>query len=157
MITKAQVQAKAREFIGTPFKDQHRVKGKNGGVDCVGVVLLAAEELGISYKDTAEMRGSDYLNYRAGGGGIDANVLEECQKRLIEKPVKNMAAGDVIVMRVPTIPCHCAILTERNGVLYMVHAYNGSGAKKNFVVENILDAQWRRRICGVFSYPGVED
>lgn len=152
MITRAAIQAKAREFIGTPFKDKHRLKGKRGGIDCVGLVLLVAEELGISYSDTQEMRGADYLNYSV--AGLNSYVLTECRARLNEKPVAQMKAGDVLVMRVPDIPCHAGIVTDRNGVLYMVHAYN-TGPKE--VVEHIIDTAWRRRVCGVFSYPGVED
>lgn len=150
MITVQQVQDKAREFIGTPFKDQHRVKGQKGGIDCVGLVLLTAEELGISYADTKEMRGSDYLNYRA--TSLNSFVLTECRKRLIEKPVSKIVAGDVVVMKCPDIPCHCGIISERKGVLYLIHALN-SGEMK--VVEHILDLNWRKKICGAFSYPGV--
>ena len=149
------MQAKAREFIDTPFKDQHRVKGKNGGIDCVGLVLLVAEELGISYKDTAAMRGRDYLNYRT--NSLNSFVLLECKKRLIEKPIMDLQPGDVIVMKLPSIACHVGIVTERAGVHYMVHALN-SGNKKNpgRVTEHILDAKWLHHVCGAFSYPGVE-
>lgn len=153
MTTRAQVQEKAREFIGTPFKDQHRMKGKRGGVDCVGIVLCVAEELGISYTDTQEMRGSDYINYSA--QGLNSFVLTECEKRLIQKPIMQMKAGDVVVMRVPDIPCHAGILAERDGQLYLIHALNAEGVGK--VTEHILDFKWRRRICGVFEYPGIED
>lgn len=153
MTTRAQVIAKAREFAGTPFKDQHRMKGKKGGVDCVGIVLLVAEELGICYNDTQEMKGSDYQNYSA--QGLNSFVLTECRKRLIEKPVMQMKAGDVVVMRVPDIPCHAGILAERDGHLYLIHALNDGPQGK--VTEHILDFKWQRRICGVFEYPGIED
>lgn len=152
MVTRADVQAKAREFIDTPFKDQHRMKGKRGGIDCVGLVLLTAEELEISYVDTEQMRGVDYLNYPS--TGLNSFVLTECKKRLVEKTINDIKPGDVIVMSVPDVACHAGIVTEQKGVLYMIHAYN-SGPQK--VVEHILDVKWRRRICGVFSYPGVED
>lgn len=153
MITRADVQAKAREFLGTPFKDKHRLKGKKGGIDCVGLILLVAEELQISYNDTETMRGADYLNYSL--SGINSFVLTECRKRLIEKPVSSLKAGDVMVMRVPDVPCHAGIATDVGGVLYMIHAYNSGKDPK--VVEHILDQAWRRRISGVFSYPGVEE
>lgn len=150
MTTRKQIQTKAREFIGTPFMDQHRTKGK--GIDCVGLVLLVAEELGIAYADTEEMRGCDYLNYHH--AGLNSFVLTECKKRLIEKPIKDMKPGDVIVMAVPDIPCHCGIVSEFGGYTYMIHALN-SGAMK--VVEHIMDNVWRSRIRGVFEYPGVKD
>lgn len=147
------VVCKAREFLDTPFKDQHRVKGKKGGVDCVGLVLLVAEELGISYNDTKEMRGTDYLNYPH--DGLNSFVLTECRKRLVEKPIKDIRHGDVVVMRVPDIPCHCGIVADRKGILYLIHALNSG--QDGRVVEHILDEKWRRRICGAFEYPGLED
>lgn len=151
MATRKQVQDTARTFAGTPFKDQHRKKGTNGGIDCVGLVLLVAEELGIAYRDTQEMRGADYLNYTP---GLHSFVLDECKRRLVEKPIAEMKAGDVIVLKVDTVASHAAIVTERKGQLYMIHAYNGGLYQ---VTEHIIDFKWRRRICGVFDYPGIED
>jgi cell wall-associated NlpC family hydrolase len=154
MATRAQVQAVARTFIDTPFKDQHRMKGKRGGIDCVGLVLLVAEELGISYTDTAQMRGSDYLNYNP--QSVNSQVLQECTKRLVNKSVKDICPGDIVVMRAgSSIPSHAAIVTAGpGGALYMIHAFNGGPMK---VVEHILDFKWQRRIAGAFSYPGVAD
>lgn len=154
MATRAQVQATARTFAGTPFKDQHRLKGKRGGIDCVGLVLLTAEELGIGYTDTALMRGSDYLNYNP--QSVNSQVLQECVKRLVEKPVKDIRAGDIVVMRAgSSTPSHAAILSSGpDGSLYMIHAYNGGPM---CVTEHILDEKWRRRIAGAFEYPGLED
>jgi cell wall-associated NlpC family hydrolase len=152
MATRSQIQTKAREFIGTPFKSQHRMKGPKGGVDCVGIVLLVAEELGIAYKDTQEMRGLDYINYPI--DGIGGFVLQECNKRLMAKPISQAKPGDVVVMRVPDVPCHAGILTDVGGVRYMVHAFN-SGPEK--VVEHILDFKWERRIVGCFEYPGTTE
>lgn len=150
MSTRQEIQSKAREFLDTPFADQGREK--RNGIDCVGLVLLVAEELGISSKDTTALLGSQYKHYRS--TRIDGYVLAECKKRLVEKPIAKLQAGDVAVFRLPDVPCHAAVIAERSGVLYMIHAYNG-GPKR--VVENILDVKWRKRICGVFSFPGTVD
>lgn len=151
MATRAQVQEAARGFAGTPFKDQHRKKGVNGGIDCVGLVLLVAESLGIAYRDTQEMRGEDYLNYSV---GLHSLVLDECKKRLVEKSLAQMKQGDVIVLRIDGSTTHAAIVTEHKGQVYMIHAYNGG---PRCVTEHIMDFKWRRRIAGVFEYPGIED
>jgi cell wall-associated NlpC family hydrolase len=154
MATRAQVQSVARSFAKTPFKDQHRLKGKRGGIDCVGLVLLTAEELGICYTDTALMRGSDYLNYNP--QSVNSQVLQECTKRLVNKHVKDIRPGDIVVMRAGSSqPSHAAIITAGpGGVLYMIHAYNGGPME---VTEHILDVKWQRRIAGAFEYPGLED
>lgn len=128
------------------------MKGRKGGIDCVGLVLLVAEELGIAYNDTSEMRGKDYMNYPH--DGLNAFVLSECKKRLLEKPVKDIKRGDVVVMRVDGVTCHCGIITEGRGTLNLIHALNSN---RRVVVEHRLDEVWMQRICGAFSYPGVID
>jgi hypothetical protein len=45
MTTRAQVATQARAWIGTPFAHQHRARGV--GVDCVGLVIGVARELGL--------------------------------------------------------------------------------------------------------------
>lgn len=45
--TDEAVAAQAMKWVGTPFAHQGRVRGPAGGVDCVGLPIGVAEELGI--------------------------------------------------------------------------------------------------------------
>lgn len=154
-VTQAQVVAKAREFISTLFAHQGRIKGR--ACDCVGLILMSADELHLKDTSGVLIHGSDNANYSA--QPMSDFVHEECQRRMVEKPVSEMADGDVLTMRVPArdenIPtaaaCHAAICSSVNGVRYIVHAYAPNGK----VVENILDAKWRRRIAGCFRFAEV--
>jgi NlpC/P60 family putative phage cell wall peptidase len=148
MPARADVIAAARAWHGTPFRHQGRIKGK--AIDCVGLVLCVAEELGILDVDGRAILGRDYLNYRA--QPLDSFVHQECERRLIQWDLEAMAPGDVVTMRVPDVPCHVAIISELQGNFGLIHAYSSIGK----VAEHILDEKWRRRICGVFTFPGVE-
>lgn len=145
---RKEVVAKAREFNGTPFQHQGRIKGT--ALDCVGLPLCVAEELGIVDKNGVPLKSRDNLNYSA--QPQDQLVHQECQNRLIQKPIEQMADGDVVTLRVPSIPCHVAIVTLVDGVWHMIHAYTGNRK----CAEHVMDDKWKKRIEGVFSFPGVE-
>jgi len=146
-VTGSQVAAKAREFVGTPFQHQGRRKGR--ALDCVGLPLCVGEELGLLDRNKVPFKGSDNQNYSS--QPLDAFVHDEAKRRLAEKPVEQMQDGDVVILRIPTVPCHAAIACTTNGVRGMIHAYSGNGK----CVEHVMDDKWRKRIAGVFSYPGV--
>lgn len=146
-ITGADVERHARSFVGTPFLHQGRRKGH--GVDCVGLVLCVAEDLGLVDRDGRKFLRADYYDYGMQPAG--RFVHDECAKRLIVKPQSDLTAGDVLSLRVPHLPTHTAIVALRGEALYIIHAYNGAGS----VVEHILSEPWRRRIIGSFTFPGV--
>lgn len=148
MITKAQVVTKAREYLGTKFRHQGRLKGQ--AIDCVGLPLMIAEEFGLWDREGVLIHSRDSVNYSP--QPLDSFVHEECKRRLIEKPVSEMTDGDVVTVRNPVIPCHVAIVAHITDYLSVIHAHNGIGR----VVEHILTDELRALILGCFSFPGVE-
>jgi len=149
MPTREDIVAEARTWVGTPFQHLTRVKGI--GVDCVGLVIAIADDLGIKDNDGKPFLRDDYRAYPTQPS--DRFVHDECCRRLVRKSVNDLCQGDIVSLKVPRTACHVAIITERQGVLYMIHGY--SPLRK--VVEHILDNSFRRRIIGVFSYPGVTE
>lgn len=153
MLTREQVVSAARAYVGTPFVHQGRIRGK--ALDCVGLVLCVFEDLGVmgaSHSPESWTRLPEYTTY--GPQPLRRVVFDKCVTRLIAKPRTAVKAGDVLSLRVPMEPCHVAIVSERAGVLYMIHAYNGGTEK---CVEHVFDVKWQRRVAGVFSIPGVEE
>lgn len=142
------IVAVARTYLGTPFQPQGRVRGR--GLDCVGLPLCVAEELGLKDRHGREFHRSDHLGYPS--QPVDRRVHEICQQRLIEKPVGEIAAGDVITVQSDVLPCHVAIVVDMHHAWGMIHAYN----PLDKVVENIISEKWQRRIEGCFSFPGVD-
>lgn len=151
-----EVVQKAREYLGTPFQHQGRLKGI--ALDCVGLPLCVAEDLGLVDSKGVPFRRTDNANYTA--QPLDAFVHREAVRRLIQKDIADIAPGDLITLRVPRVPCHVAIVSAVSNAfgLGMIHAYSGYATKKlpnGSTVEHILDEKWMRRIEGVFSFPGV--
>lgn len=150
MTTRADVIQQGRSYLKTPFQHQARVQGL--GLDCVGIVLCVGDDLGLADVHGRPFKRHQYPKYEL--TSIGGFVLAECKRRLIEKPVTSLAAGDLVVMKVPDVPCHAGIVTSINGALYLLHAYNAPGVMK--VIEHVLDKAWRRRIVAAFQFPGVE-
>ena len=132
MVTREQFLAEARSWIGTPWLHQGR---NRYGVDCIGLVLVTAWALGLT----------DY-DVKGYGRVPDADFLRaECERLMVR--VNEPQPGDVYLMRFKREPQHLAIATGRG----LLHAYAGAGR----VVETSLPQQWRERIVGAYSVPGV--
>jgi cell wall-associated NlpC family hydrolase len=162
MSKRADVIRAARAYIGTPFRHQGRLKGV--AVDCAGVVMCVAEELGIRDKHGEPILRNTCINYPPNWIGNEAH--EECKKRLITRiepfhvsRFGEIVPGDVVTMTFSAREgntTHAAIVTLQNGRIAVVHAYNGMGTESR-VIENPIDGKWMRRIRGVFYFPGLED
>jgi len=143
-VTKRQAEAvvaEALSWIGTPYR--HQGCGKGVGCDCIGLVrgvwhALCGHEL---------ERPAAYAPDWAETGG-EESLLAGLRRHFREKPVADLAPGDVIAFRWrPHLPAkHAGIMVADAG---FVHAYQGGGA----VCLSALVPQWRRRIAGVFAFP----
>lgn len=134
--TRAEILVEAREWIGTPFHHQGRIKGV--GVDCVGLIYGVGQKFGLI--------DSDYTEY---GREPHKNTLErEAVLRVDWLGDIEPQPADILLMRFLREPQHVAIFTGRN----IIHAYSGIGK----VVEHILDDKWRKRVVGVYGFRGVE-
>lgn len=125
----------ARECLNTPFRHQGRACGV--ALDCAGVIVHCAQRLELQH---ADMQGYPRLPYR--------NSLQEflnAQPNLIEVPIAEMAAGDVILMSIKAAPNHLGIYAG-NG--YMIHAYDDIGR----TVEQRIDDVWLKKITAVYRF-----
>jgi len=119
--------AEARSWLGTPFRDQGDVKGKNGCVDCAMLLVRSAAAGGLidpafdprPYPPQWHLHREEerFLNV------IDAIIA--ARGRGAEKAGGTPAVpGDVIVYRVGRCFSHGGIIIENNQVL---HAYYKTG------------------------------
>jgi len=137
MIRREEIVREAREWIGTPYHHQGRVKGV--GCDCAGLIIGIAHSLGISTFD-----------YRHYSRQPDASVLLSLCDEYLDRVDSLDAAlpGDVLIFLIRRQPIHMGILTEKGTV---IHVWPSVGK----VVEHILDEKWRRRIYRVYRYKEV--
>jgi cell wall-associated NlpC family hydrolase len=144
-MNRADVVAQARTWLGTPYHHQARLKGK--GVDCAGLVICVARELGMVPPDF------DVPPYPRQPDG--RSMLAHCDAFMTRIDLVDMAAGDVIVLRFEQDPQHMGIVApHRSGCLSMVHAL-GTADGKGRVIEQRLDSSTIERFVAAYRMPGV--
>ena len=138
--TRAEVIAAAREWLGTRWHHQGRLKGV--GVDCAGLVIGVAHQLNLATFDIS--------NYdRVPDGNQLASI---CHAQMSRINAADLAPGDVMLMRFTGEPQHLAFVGDYpGGELSIIHAY--AFARK--VIETRLDDVWKSRVVEAFVLPGV--
>lgn len=136
MTTGESIARSARGWIGTPYLHQGRTRN---GIDCIGLLLVVAHELGISDYESTEYS-------RNPSGRRMARLLGDNLSRI---PFPEARVGDVLHLATPFEPQHVAILT-RDDPRYVIHADSNAGR----VVEVRLDARFLRLIRGAYRVPG---
>lgn len=135
MIDRADIVATARSWLGTPFHHQGRVK--RVGVDCAGLIIGVARELGLPAEDLTGY-----------GRRPDSGELERlCREQMRPIALKAARPGDVYLIEIDGRPQHLAFATD----VGLLHAY--APARK--VVEHCIDAGWRARLVAAFALPGI--
>lgn len=164
-MTRDQIVAQARTHLHAKFRHQGR---SARALDCAGLPLLVAVELGLRDTQGELFRLDMYGNY--GRQEIRGRLLEITRKHMTERLPLEMGAGDVIILANPTVACHAAIVSMLPSLAHgelamqgMIHAHGtgaiGQGTRPprggEQVVEHLIDAEWRSKIRGVFSFPEV--
>ena len=140
MISRRDVLAEAREWIGTPY--QHQASAKGAGCDCLGLVRGVWRALYGAEPELAPAYTPDWAERR------DAETLLEAAHRHM-RPQNAMQPGDVLLFRMHAdAPAkHAAILDKGD---HIIHAYWGRA-----VVRSRFAPWWRARCAGAFSCPDV--
>jgi hypothetical protein len=131
--------AAARSYVGVPWRHLGRART---GVDCIGLVLLAARDVGCELPDPApyarEPQGTRLLD------GIHAHATR----------IADAAPGDVLLFRMGLYGGHVGIASVHPawGVPACLHAY----ALRRQVVEQPMDAELRAALLGAFRLPALE-
>lgn len=127
----------ARGWIGVKFRHQGRNKT---GIDCVGLILKVAEDLGydISMDRTGYVRRSTSVEF-----------LKEFEMYMIWKNPKDVIPGDVLVFRDNAYPYHTAIVGDSKQGYTLIHAY----ANRRRVVEEMYIEEWRKKAVAGFEFP----
>ena len=132
------IVAAARGWLGTPWRHQGRTRG---GMDCLGLVVVVARELGLSERD-----GTGYSR-RATGRAL----LDPFREEMDEIPLDAVRPGDVVVFADRCYPCHVGILSERHGALGVIHAH----ASRRQVIEDAWSGEWQAKARFAFRFRGL--
>lgn len=132
MIIQDDIIEHARATLGTPYQHQGRINGL--ALDCIGVAIYVAKQLGM-----------EYIDLPAYGASPHNGLLEEMMdKQPCLQRVYDMQPGDVLQMRFLIEPQHVAIWTGET----IIHCSRDTGR----VVECRLDDKTRERITKVYRF-----
>ncbi len=144
MTTRDDIVRVARSYIETPFAHMQRLPGL--GMDCAGVLVCAARQLGLVPQDF------DVPAYTPVPDG--RSMLAWCNEYM--KPVSrfDMQAGDAIVVITDKHPQHLAILGDYlHGGFSIIHAANTAHPPR--VIETRLLFSRAQRFVAAYSLPGM--
>lgn len=136
--TRQQIIDEAREYVGTPYHHQGRLK--KIGVDCAGIIVGINLKFGLTTHDVKGYTPTPHNNLLA------LALLDAGFKK---KSRDNMEPGDCLLMRFDMEPQHLAIFTGDS----IVHSYR----KIKQVVEHRLNDVWKNRVVAAYDFPGVKD
>ncbi len=131
----------ARGWLGTPYVHQASVKG--AGADCLGLLRGVWREVFGTEPEVVPAYSPDWSEPQR----VEA-LWAAAARHLVEKPVADLSAGDVILfrMRAGSVAKHLGIVGTAGQTF--IHSYSGHG-----VVESALSTPWRRRIAAAFEFP----
>ena len=137
-MTRADLIAEARRWIGTPFHHQARLRGV--GADCIGLLVGAAQACGYGPIDVP-------TNYPA--TPVPAMLFAALERSGVVDPipVEDAVAADVALFAVAGQPTHFGLLTD----VGWIHADISYG-----VVEVPLDDKWRGRMLSAYRVRGLD-
>jgi len=102
----------ARGWLGVPWLHQGR---NRAGVDCVGLLLVCLEEIGLPAEDLQGYRRSPQ----------PVRFVQHIRSQT--EPCTETVPGAIGIFRGGTQPCHVGIFAEKDGIVTLIHAYAGLG------------------------------
>ena len=127
--------------MGIAWKHQGRT---TNGIDCAGLVVLVAKELGLSGYDS-----TDY-----GRSPQPREFMHHFGDNMRKKPVADAEPGDVLLFRDRQFPCHSAIVGFKGTDLTIIHAH---AARRKVVEDRLSQGDWLERRSACFEFYGVEE
>lgn len=134
-VTRAELVAELRTWLGTPFQLQGRVKGV--GVDCAGMLIMSAQKLGLT--------DFDMTGYDRPRGDLMRRHMDTLMDRAKHK---DLDAGDVLLFHWGHHSTHMAVLTSRTTI---IHAHAGNDR----VVEHGIDPRMWKLVERAYHIRGV--
>jgi NlpC/P60 family putative phage cell wall peptidase len=142
VLTRQDIVAETRTWLGTPYRHQASLKGV--GCDCLGLVRGVWRAVIGDEPERAPPYAPDWAEAASGEPLADAAA-----RHLIVIDRDTFREGDVVLFRWRNnLPAKHAAIVTASGL--MVHAHDGAS-----VAEVALAPWWRRRLAYAFRFPGV--
>lgn len=145
-VTRADVIAEARTWLDTPYVHQHRAKGH--AVDCAGLVIGVARELGLVRPEF------DVTGYSRDPDGV--SMLDVCDRFMRRIPMDDLKPGNVLVYAFAKHPTHMGIVGDYlHGGLSLIQALGTTDGKGKVVEWNISRPRKGWKPIQAYELPGV--
>lgn len=131
---KLQVVRIAREYVGTPWVHQGRLKGK--AIDCLGILVCVAREFGAKVV-------KDRTDYDQKAIDTDA-MIDVMRYYMKEISYTQSRPGDVILFAINNRPQHLGIKTNKG----MIHA----NMRTRWVREDSIDKYTESQVVTCFDF-----
>ena len=145
----------AREWLGTSFKHQGRLKKTlydNGGCDCIGLIIEISKRFNLKSKTGKLLYHYDTKDYNRFPDKY--SLLELMQKHLTEIDRKDLKEADILLFKFDNYPQHVAITSMYSEKqISIIHSYIKAGK----VSEHILDKSWNKKIVSAFRFNEMID
>lgn len=135
---RERIVAAARRYVGTPFRHMGR---SEHGVDCVGLLIVAAKASGFLPRDYETRNYSRVVNPDVLAADL-AQFLRPLPADAAPRP------ADVALFCVAGSAQHVGLVTATLPEPRILHAYEPVGA----VVEHAMGEIWRRRLARLFRW-----
>lgn len=137
-MTRDQIIAEARTWVGTPWVHQACCKG--AGVDCLHFIAGVVRNVG---SEIAERFFANPAWHNYGREPAAADLFAACDELSDRIDPASALPADVLVFRVGRHPMHFGFLTAPDRVM---HSWVAAGR----VVEHRLDDSWRNRVVRAY-------
>jgi NlpC/P60 family putative phage cell wall peptidase len=147
MVTRDDILAEARGWIGTPYRHQASCKG--AGADCLGLVRGVWRALYGEEPEPLPPYSRDWAEAEA-----RETLLEAARRHMREVAPERAGPGDLLLFRwrdgAPVKHAGLLATAADAPAPAFLHAYEGLA-----VTESPLITPWRRRIAAAFLLPGI--
>ena len=152
---RAGVVAEALSWIGTPYRAAQRVKGRDGGVDCLTFVVEVFGRCGF---DTSYYRARSRSTRRIGTCTATTSAIWAASSNMRARYRRPPEPGDIALFRFGRCFAHGGIVTRWPMI---VHAWNGAGVLPADATQALLGGRPRRffspftHACGLSGAPSL--
>jgi len=140
-VSRTDVVAEARTWLGTPFKHQGCLKGV--ACDCIGLIKGVGLALCLADYDPDGPEATAYASYSMNPNS--RRMRAGLATWLVPISVADATVADIYFMAWGREPQHVALITDKG----IIHSYSAIGK----VVEHALDEDWKRRIVAAYRFP----
>lgn len=147
MIKRSTIIPTARTYCGVKW--EHQGRNKDVGIDCIGLPVLVARDLGLEVRDVQGY----------GRTSEGRQLIKELDKSLVRLKPMGRKDGSVLVFQDALMPMHVAFyyLRKMEGRLepYIIHSQMGFFGRDGKVVDVPLTDDMK--VIAEYDLPGVED